>query len=121
MKKNWIRKIIGGLSFTSALFIFQACYGAPQDYGHDLLIEGQVKSETSGLPIEGIEVSVVEGMQYEITDENGNFSFYVEALEDIKLRFKDVDESANNSYSTKDTVLTNTVEQAFLNISLKEE
>lgn len=31
MKKGWIRKLICGLSFGSALFIFQACYGTPQD------------------------------------------------------------------------------------------
>ena len=51
MKTNWIKKLIGGLSLTSTMFIFQACYGTPQDFGMDVLIEGQVKSKTSGLPI----------------------------------------------------------------------
>ena len=48
MKSNWIRKIIGGMSLTTAMFIFQACYGTPQDMGLDMLVEGQVKSLTSG-------------------------------------------------------------------------
>ena len=35
------------------MFIFQAWYGTPQDFGLDLLVEGQVKSNTSELPIKG--------------------------------------------------------------------
>jgi hypothetical protein len=54
MKRDWKRKIIGGLCLTSIAFVFQACYGTPQDFGEDLLIEGQVKSKTTGLPIKGI-------------------------------------------------------------------
>ena len=40
MKRDWKRKIIGGLFLTSVAFVFQACYGTPQDFGNDLLIEG---------------------------------------------------------------------------------
>ncbi len=40
MKRDWKRKIIGGLCLTSVAFVFQACYGTPQDFGNDLLIEG---------------------------------------------------------------------------------
>ena len=53
MKRDWKRKIIGGLCLTSVAFVFQACYGTPQDFGNDLLIEGQVTSKISGLPIKG--------------------------------------------------------------------
>jgi hypothetical protein len=85
MKKNVIRKILGGLSLTSAMFVFQACYGTPKDFGLDLFIEGQVKSKASGLPIKGIKVSIVDSMQYEMTDEDGKFSFYTEKLEGLTL------------------------------------
>ncbi len=121
MEKNWVRNIIGGLSFTSALFIFQACYGTPQDFGLDLLIEGQVKSKTSALPIEGIKVSVAENMQYQITDGNGNFSFYTESLEHLTLEFTDIDAGQNGEYFDKDTVLTNVSEKVFLDIMLDEK
>ena len=47
MKRNILRKIIGGISLTSVMFVFQACYGTPQDFGFDLLVQGQVKSKTS--------------------------------------------------------------------------
>jgi hypothetical protein len=38
IKQNWRRKLLGGLSLTSALFIFQACYGTPHDMGLDIFI-----------------------------------------------------------------------------------
>ena len=63
MHKKWVRRIVGGLSFTSALFVFQACYGTPQDFGLDILLEGQVKSKSTGLPIQGIKVSVEINIQ----------------------------------------------------------
>ncbi len=121
MKRNVIRKIVGGLSLTSAMFIFQACYGTPQDFGLDLLIEGQVKANTSGLPIKGIKVSVADNMQYELTDENGKFSFYTEMLEGLKLQFQDIDSNQNGLYVDKDTVLADLSENVYLDIVLEEK
>ncbi len=121
MKRNVIRKIIGGLSLTSAMFVFQACYGTPQDFGLDLLIEGQVKSKTSGLPIKGIKVSVADNMQYEMTDEEGKFSFYTEMLEGLTLQFQDIDSAQNGLYIDKDTVLTDLNEKIYLDIALEEK
>lgn len=121
MKRNWIRKIVGGLSLTSAMFIFQACYGTPQDFGHDLLVEGQVKSKTSGLPIKGIKVSVADNMQYEITNKEGKFSFYTEMLEGLTLQIQDIDSSQNGQYADKDTVLTELSEKVYLDIVLEEK
>jgi len=121
MKQNWIRKIVGGLSLTSAMFVFQACYGTPQDFGLDLLIEGQVKAKASGLPIKGIKVSVADNMQYEITDEEGKFSFYTEMLEGLTLQFQDIDSIQNGLYFDKDTVLNELSEKVFLDITLEEK
>ncbi len=121
MKKNVFRKIIGGLSLTSAMFVFQACYGTPQDFGLDLLVEGQVKAKASGLPIKGIKVSVAGNIQYEITDENGNFSFYTEMLEDLTLKFQDVDSTQNGLFHDKDTLLTERSDKIYLDITLDEK
>jgi hypothetical protein len=118
MKRNWIRTIIGGLSFTSALFIFQACYGTPQDLQNDILLEGQVKSKSSGLPIKGIRVLVPDVMQSQLTDENGNFSFYTGARENLKIQFEDVDLTQNGSYAIQDTVINPVSQKVFLNITL---
>ena len=120
MIRSWIRKIVGGLSFTSAMFIFQACYGTPQDFGLDLLVEGQVKSKTSGLPIEGIKVSVADNIQHEMTDKDGKFSFYTEKVKNLKIKFEDVDTIQNGLYTNRDTILTDIKEKVYLGIMLKE-
>jgi hypothetical protein len=121
MKRNWFRNLAGGLSFTSALFVFQACYGTPQDFMPDLLIEGQVKSKSSGLPIEGIKVSVPDNMQHETTDAEGKFSFYTLFLENLKLRFEDIDSTQNGLYLDMDTTLTGITEDIFLEVMLEEK
>jgi hypothetical protein len=121
MKRNVIRKIIGGLSLTTAMFVFQACYGSPQDFELDLLIEGQVKSKTSGLPIKGIKVSVANNMQYEMTDEEGKFSFYTEMIEGLTLQFQDIDSTQSGLYIDKDSILTDLNEKIYLEVALEEK
>ena len=106
MKKDWKRKIIGGLCLTSIAFVFQACYGTPQDIGQDLLIEGKVTSKTTGLPIKGIKVSFDQRVQYANTDENGKFSLYMDKLQHAKIKFTDVDSTRNIWFSNKDTLIT---------------
>ena len=121
MNRNWKRKLLGGLSLTTALFIFQACYGTPQDIGLDLFIEGQVKSKATGTPIKGIKVSVADKMQYEYTDADGKFSFFTEAASSYKIKFEDIDSNQNGSFFDRDTVLVNSGNNVYLNIVLAEK
>lgn len=121
MKRNWKRKILGGLSLTSALFVFQACYGSLQDFGIDFLLEGKVKSKISGLAIKGIKVSVDENMQYVLTDDNGMFSFYTEMQDSLKIKFEDIDSTQNGLYNNKDTLLTGAKDRVFLEIDMEEK
>jgi hypothetical protein len=121
MKRNWIRNIIRGLSFTSVLFVFQACYGSPQDMGDDVLIEGLVTSKTSGIGIKGIKVSVPDNTQYEFTDADGKFAFYTLMIGNLKILFEDVDSTQNGVFLNADTVLTNVAERITLNITLDEK
>lgn len=118
MKRNWIRKLIGGLSFTSAMFVFQACYGTPQDFGLDILIEGQVKSKTTGLPLKGIKVSVDGTLQYDLTNDEGKFTFYTESSNSLKIKFEDVDFAQNGTFVNKDTIPAITDKKVYLNIAL---
>ena len=106
MKSKLLKKIVGGLSFTTALFVFQACYGTPQDFGADALIEGIVKSKTSGLPVKGIRVSIPEYQQYMYTDVNGGFSFYTVPDESCRITFQDTDAELNGAFMDKDTLLS---------------
>lgn len=123
MKKDWKRKIYGGLCLTSIAFVFQACYGTPQDFGNDLLLTGQVNSKKTGLPIKGIKVSVVDGTQYVPTDDAGKFSFYIGKTGSIRLKFEDTDADLNGSFQSKDTLVTTNkdVEEINLTIQLEEK
>jgi hypothetical protein len=121
MKRNWIRRIIGGLSFTSALFVFQACYGSPQDFGNDILIDGHIKSKTTELPIEGIKVSVENTNAYDVTNYLGIFSFYTEITDSMKIMCEDIDSTKHGFYLSKDTILTDIRSQVTLEIKLDEK
>jgi len=126
MKKDWKRKIIGGLCLTSIAFVFQACYGTPQDFGNDLQIEGRVKSKKTGLPIKGIKVSVGDKMQYTHTDENGQFSFYTARMNNTQIYIEDIDSAENSLFTNKDTLIilrdsifTTKLPKVYLNIELE--
>jgi hypothetical protein len=120
MKRNWKKGIIGGFSFATALFIFQCCYGTPQDLGMDLLVQGQVKSKKTGQPIQGIKVSNSDGSQYVFTSETGNFDFYTPFEYQFTLKFQDVDAMENGSYTEFDTLVTDPGESLYLEIELDE-
>ena len=121
MKQTWFRRVLRGLSFTTALFIFQACYGTPQDFGFDLLLEGSVKSKATGLPIKGIRVSVENSLQFYLTDDLGKFSLYTGRVNNLKVIFQDIDSELNGLYQNKDTLLTNFGAKVILDITMDEK
>lgn len=121
MYRKFIKNILGGLSFTAALFVFQACYGTPQDFNEDVLVEGKVTAVNTDTPVSGIKVTVKELNQYNFTNNSGHFSFYLDSMENYSLSFEDVDEAENNSYQKFDTLLTQVNGNIFLNIHLRED
>jgi hypothetical protein len=120
MKRKQLRTIIGGLSFTTALFVFQACYGMPQDWQDDVFINGRVVSKSTHLPIEGIKVKSDLFEHYGITDSLGEFSFYTPWIDSLKLFIDDTDPESGGSYASKDTTLIDPGHDVFLNIALEE-
>jgi len=120
MNRKLIRNIVGGLSFTSALFIFQACYGIPQDMLDDIFIEGRVISKSTHQPVEGIRVKSDKFEHYGITDSMGEFSFYTPWIDSLKLFIDDTDPGSDGSYASKDTTLLDPEHHLFLNIVLEE-
>lgn len=122
MKKNWRKNILRGLCLTSVAFVFQACYGTERDIGYDTLIEGQVVSKTTGKPIKGIKVSTGDNrIQYDLTNEEGQFSFYTIPRSEIELKFEDVDSIQNGLYVSTDTLIAlKKSEPTFVKIELEE-
>jgi hypothetical protein len=121
MKRKHIRALVGGLSFTTALFVFQACYGMPQDMEHDTLLEGKVVSRTSGLPVKGIKVESDFEKNFVITNELGEFSFYTLRAPSLKLTIIDTDPNADGDYLSKDTTLVDPQDYHFLTIPIEEK
>jgi len=120
MKRSLLRKLLGGLSLTTAAFIFQACYGTPQDFGIDVFITGRIRSDKSGLPAKGIKVSVTNNPQYVLSGDDGSFSFYTERANECIVLFEDVDADLNGKFTSKDTTLINPAGTVHLDIFLKE-
>lgn len=120
-KRKIIRGILGTLSFSSALFVFQACYGTPRDLNTDLYIEGQVKAKKTELPIQGIKVTVPNYPQYEYTDGNGQFRIYLPLATEFKIRFEDVDAGQNGSFLTLDSTVRMGTDPVYLNVKLDEK
>lgn len=117
-KRMILRKVYGTLSLSSALFVFQACYGTPPDMGMDVSIQGFVKSKATNQPIPGIKVSIENQPQYEVTDSEGKFKIFTLRESVYKVKFEDVDSSINGAFLPKDTVLKIVDESTFLNVSL---
>ena len=112
---KWLAKLLKGASFTTALFIFQACYGP---YNEIMLEERgeapmsfSVSSKATGEPLGGIRILSAEydagGAYYQelgITGSDGRCSVIIPYTRNLKgpfLRFEDPQEL----YSQKDTVL----------------
>ncbi|MBN1187574.1 MAG: hypothetical protein JXB49_35190 [Bacteroidales bacterium] len=115
------RKVLGYLSFSTALFVFQACYGPPQDMNDDTYIQGYVKSQKSNLPIPGIKVSVDASTYSVLTDENGFFELYSPVTDNYKILFEDIDDQENGKFLGKDTLLEGSDSEYYLNEVLLEE
>jgi putative lipoprotein (rSAM/lipoprotein system) len=120
-RRKIMRTIFGTLSFSSSLFVFQACYGVPQDYGLEVSIQGLVKSKETNLPIQGIKVSVENRPQYEFTDNQGKFKIYTSRDASYNVKFEDVDSNENGSFVSKDTIIEINDYDAYLNVSLDDK
>ena len=121
-KKRLVKSVFGLFSLSTMLFVFQACYGTPQDFGQDFLLEGTVLSEHDQEAIEGIEVSFVNLPQYTSTDAEGKFAIHCPKQDQYQLRFQDTDGTTNGLYSDLDrTVLVEPLEDGLeLSILLKK-
>ncbi|MDO4726834.1 MAG: hypothetical protein Q4A56_06415 [Porphyromonadaceae bacterium] len=105
-KYRILRWIYATFCLGSVVFIFQACYGMPKDFGKDVKVTGIVKSKSTNQPIKGIKVIDKHSSAYQKTDSNGNFSMYVSSRNSgVSISFMDVDSTENGSFLKKDTIV----------------
>jgi len=117
-KRKLLRKIYGALSLSTALFVFQACYGPMRDLGEDVYFQGCVKSKSTNLPIPGIKVSIENQPQSIFTDNQGSFRIYAVTAPEYKIKFEDIDGALNGNLQPKDTLIKTVDKSAFLYILL---
>jgi len=107
---KWLHNLLKGLSLTTALFIFQACYGTPE-WLHDSEMSFKVLAAESGDPLEGVSISSrVEAAEYldwipcGMTDAQGEAHVWFGTMDGTPPQFRF--EKAGTDYQAKDTVLT---------------
>ncbi|MBO7071001.1 MAG: hypothetical protein J6W09_06890 [Bacteroidales bacterium] len=107
---KWLHNLLKGISLTGALFVFQACYGSPQNpmwNPDEAEMSFSVVSHVTGAPLEGVKVSQTDhGGNRELgtTDAEGKCRVrfnYQRNYRGPYLRFEAPDEV----YAVKDTVL----------------
>ena len=106
---KWIHKLLTGASLTTALFIFQACYGTFQDWSEhgEAPMSFSLVSSERGDPLEGIHILGrihEEGPYHELgtTAADGSCRVsipYIKNMQGPYLRFEDPD----NNFAPKDT------------------
>lgn len=106
-----LRKILKGASLTTALFVFQACYGTPE-WLHEASAEFKVVSAEDGTPLDGIaiksRVQANDNLDWILagyTNESGVAQVYFGYAEESRPQFRF--ESEDGEYIVKDTVITN--------------
>ena len=107
---KWLHNLLKGISLTGALFVFQACYGAPQDPmwdAQEAQMSFSVVSHATGEPLEGVQISQTDwGGKRELgkTDAEGKCKVQFSYQTNFRgpyFRFED----GNELYAVKDTVL----------------
>ena len=109
---KWLHNLLKGLSLTTALFIFQACYGTPE-WLHDANLHFKVVAADTGEPLKDVYVSSrvqaadnLDWIPCGRTNEDGEAHVFFGTAEgqDPQFRFEMVD----SDYKVKDTVIVDT-------------
>ncbi|MDR0333135.1 MAG: carboxypeptidase-like regulatory domain-containing protein [Dysgonamonadaceae bacterium] len=123
--RKFLRKIFAGISLTAVAFVFQACYGPMEDCHYDIKLSGTVTSKTTNLPIQGIKVSMNGGLNYGVTDKNGNFNFFANASDCFEdenvVHFLDIDGAENGKFAERKMKIKPTrKDEVRINVALEE-
>lgn len=107
---KFLRKLLKGLSITTALFVFQACYGTPR-WLSETDMTFKVVSAVDGTPLQGVEIStrvyrseMLDWLLCGYTDEDGTAEVMAGLMDgrSPEFRFK----AEGETYAVKDTVIS---------------
>lgn len=103
-KQQFLRFLFGSFTATALMFVFQACYGMPNDTLY-IYVQGTVVSDVTGEPIPNIEVRSNTSSDTVRTDDMGQFFIAVPSMTIPNLTFKDIDQAENGQFAPLDTIL----------------
>ena len=123
--KKVVRRFLQGCSLTAAMFVFQACYGTPEDFNdYQYRLVFKVLDENNNA-VDGIRLKLFREYNhqllpiddYGLSDSNGVIHAYVwpENILDSKFLFTDAEER----FEHMDTTFTRLPETDTINIMLK--
>lgn len=106
---KWFRNLLKGASLTTALFIFQACYGMPQGIYDERefyltleVVDGVTKAPVSGVTVKSLTDGSGQWYEEGVTDADGQIVVPVSyACDKVQLKFSDAD----GKYTAKDTTI----------------
>ncbi len=127
MKRRILRKVLGFLSCSTAVFVFEACYGMPRNIHYNYIsIKGRILDKATALPVKGIEVAGISDSR-DTTDVDGKFSVIAEEkvktekIYPLSLTIKDIDSVVNGLYKNIDTTFVSVFKEEELIIYLEKE
>ncbi|MCQ2116087.1 MAG: hypothetical protein MJZ07_07780 [Bacteroidales bacterium] len=111
--KKWVRNLLKGTSLSTALFIFQACYGMPPGYDPmEIGLVFQVVDADDNQPLEGVGLKArIKGGEWEEINQTDRWG--VVTYIDLDEESADFQFSAEN-YKVKDTSLTDLSSRSIL-------
>lgn len=102
-RRNLFNRIFKGASLATVAIAFQACYGAPRDFGMDQYIEGIVFN-VDGRPMQDILIVVNDDtIQFTKSNTEGKFQIYVPKQEKYKIAF--YEKQDKNIIEKKDSII----------------
>ena len=123
VRRRLIRSFLGLFSISTMLFVFQACYGTPQDFGQDVHITGKISSKTDQTGLYGMHISFQNLPQYTTSQEDGSFSHYCPVQDSYQVVLSDKNGDTGGVFLDIDTLVNLDIDQTelFLQIAMEED
>ena len=124
---KWLRGLMKASALTTVMFIMQACYGTPGDFGVvEISISGYVTDKATGQPLNGIQLDAYHtdfdaDHVLDTTDENGYFELLQWGNSEMISKMSIIATDSNGNYLPFDTLVSLDADLTGLTIKLERQ
>ena len=124
---KWLRGLMKASALTTVMFIMQACYGTPRDFGVvEIRISGYVTDKATGQPLNGIQLDAYHSDYdadhvLDTTDENGYFELLQWGNSEMISKMSIIVTDSNGNYLPFDTLVSLDADLTGLKIKLERQ